>query len=180
MKPFYKILLVFIALSISGCSLVTKFEVYKLNPEDKTHIALKEDDVEVDLYLDASEKKRIVFPLIYQKTLYKEPYRIFVSVIGNIDGLEPLEIRYSVNKRPYNILKQDQIDWKKSKRKDGLSRYITEVNYLNYSWKNIQEVKIEFEFYGTKDGIKTKYLAKKIFKPEFKKAIGLHFTETYL
>jgi len=61
MKIFYKLILLLIVLGVSGCALVTRFEVYRLVPNSNTHIALKYDEIIVTAYLDPVEKKSHLF-----------------------------------------------------------------------------------------------------------------------
>lgn len=94
--------------------------------------------------------------------------------------MESFKIGVNQGKKIINI-KPEGSDFASSLLTDGTPYHYLKTDYfVGVEWEDIEEVEIELEFYGVKDGIETKYLAKKKFKPEFKKAIGLHFTETYL
>ena len=101
----------------------------------------------------------------------KEPYRIFISVRGYIDDIEPISAKYSINKQNFVDIEIKKANWGKTIWDDGEVKFYINTNYLNTPWKDIEEVEFIFEFYGIKESTKTKYMAKKIFKPEFKSFI---------
>jgi len=173
-KEFFKIFcLGFISFVMVGCTLATKFEVYELFPVDNTHVALKTGDVKATLYLDTTEKRKLYIPLIYQKATEKEPYRLAITLSGNIDKIEVIQARIDINlgeeKKVFNL---NRTDFEYSPLSDGTPYfYLKTDRHLDYPWEKISEVEFIFEFYGIKNGIKTKYQARKTFKPEFESFI---------
>ena len=157
-------------LYLVGCTAATKFEVYKLEPNDNTYQALKDDKITVDMYLSGTEKRKVYVPLIYQKAVEKEPYLVMITVEGDkLGGVEVIEskIRIKTEKEEKYVA----IDFKNFKNYRLINEtpyFCPEIyKYLDYPWKDIQEVEVIFDFYGIKDGQKTRYQARKIFKPHF-------------
>ena len=162
-------IIIMIGFYLVGCTAVTKFETYKLSPVDNSRVALHVEDVEVTLYLDATEKRKLFFPLVYQKAIEKEPYRIAITIEGNLKDIEIVELIIQINSGIKNeIVRINRDSFENSPLPRELSYfYLKTDKYLNYPWKDIQEVEVIFDFYGIKDGQKTRYQARKIFKPHF-------------
>lgn len=173
-KEVFKIFcLSFILFVMAGCTIATKVEVYELFPVDNTHVALKTSDIKATLYLDATEKRKIYFPLIYQKAIEREPYRLAITLSGNIDNIEIIQANTHINlEKEKKVFPLSKEDFEYSPLSDGMPYfYLKTDTYLDYPWEEIKEIEFIFEFYGIKDGVKTKYQARKIFKPEYKSFI---------
>ncbi len=169
---FLKSIVLLGILLLSGCTVVTKFETYELSPESNRYLATLSQDgkVEVALYLHGTEKRKLVFPLIYQKAIEKEPYRFAIAINGDLEDIEIIQSKIIINlgeqEKTFVITRQD---FEYLLRSDGTLRFYLKPDlYLDYPWKDIKEVEFIFEFYAIKNGVKTRYLARKIFKPVYK------------
>jgi hypothetical protein len=161
-------LLVFFSYFLLGCMLVTKFETYSLEPESDLNIGLETDDVTVSLYLDATRKWKLYFPFIFDKTVERNPYRIAIIIKKLID-IEIIQCKIRLNdgkeERVFNLTRQD---FEYGLQLDGTPYFAIRPDiYLDDEWESIKEAELIFEFYGIKEGQKTHYMAKKIFKPKF-------------
>ncbi len=157
---------------LSGCTVVTRFETYELSPEDNSRRASlsQRGDIKVTLYLQVTEKRKLVFPLIYQKSIEKEPYRVAITIGGDLEDIEIIQSKITINVgEQEKILALTRQDFEYSPYSDGAPYFYLKPNtYFDYPWKDIKEVEFIFEFYAIKNGVKTRYLARKIFKPVYK------------
>lgn len=108
------VLLNFILILITGCTLITKFDVYKLSPEGNNDYLLKEKNINVAIHLFRTESRKIILPLLYQKAIEKEPYQILISITGNIDKINPIHAKYSINEESFVNLNVEKDEWQES------------------------------------------------------------------
>lgn len=169
MKRFFLLgVLVFISYFLLGCILVTKFETYSLEPESDSRVALKSNDVEVALYLNPTQKWKLYFPFIFDKIIGRNPYHIAIYIQGLTD-IEIIQCKTRLNdgeeERVFSLTQQD---FGCDPLSDGRPYcYLKTAVFLEDEWESIKEAEVIFEFYGIKEGQKTHYMAKKIFKPKF-------------
>ena len=168
-----KILLIASVFILSGCTLITDLEIYKLVPKDEISIMLKEDNITATGRLIVTGDTKLYIPIFYQKYIEKNPYEILITIYGELDDIEVIQSRISINEgeeeKIYNLTRNDFEYSPLSDRRPFF--YLKKETYLDYPWEKIQEVELIFEFYGIKDNQKTRYLAKKVFKPEYKSLI---------
>jgi hypothetical protein len=163
------LILACIGFYLSGCTAVTRFEVYELLPVDNDHVSLRTEDIVATLYLDTTDIRKLYVPLIYQKETQKEPYRVMITIEGDLTDIEIVGASIKINSGVKNVevfMNRDDFEYKPLS--DGTPYfYLKTDKYLDYPWKDIKEVEVVFDFFGIKDGQKTKYQARKIFKPHF-------------
>ncbi len=154
---------------LSGCALVTRINCYAVCPIDENYSMIQSEDLSVTGELEITEKRKLFFPLIYEKSIWKGPYRLRLIIKGNVDDIEIISSKIIFNLgEQERILDLSKNDFEYEPLPDGTPLFYLKTHTdLDYPWKDIKEVDFIFEFYSIKNGIKTRYLAKKNFKPCF-------------
>lgn len=171
-KIIGKIFILSVLVLISGCTFITKLEIHRLVPLDGYQALVQAESVSVVSYLETTSKEKLIFPLIYKIATLKNPYRVVIYIKG-LKEIEILQAKIILNQgEEEKIFNLTRNDFEYSPLSDGTPYfYLKTRTFLDYPWEKIKEAEVIFEFNGIKDGVKTHYIAKKIFKPEFESLI---------
>ena len=172
-RLFLSGLFISVVMLLSSCTLITDLEIYKLDPSDKTNVMLNDNNISVSVQLRVTGGAKLYIPIFYQKYIEKDPYRVLITIDGDIDDIEIIQSKALINQgEEAHVFNLSRTDFEYSPLSDGTPYfYLKKERYLDYPWEKISEVEFIFEFYGIKNGIKTKYQARKTFKPEFESFI---------
>jgi len=171
-RLFLRGLFISVVMLLSSCTLITNLETYKLVSNYQSESWEKQENVSVSISLRTTVKRKYLIPLIYKKSIQKDPYWVLIYIKG-LKDIEIIQAKVKLNSgKEERIFKITRDDFEYSPLSDGTPYFFLKTKtYLDYPWKKIKDAEVVLEFYGIKNGIKTKYQARKIFKPEFESFI---------
>jgi hypothetical protein len=134
--------------------------------------------------INGTKSSKIVFPLIYDTDIRKEPYRCHFTIWGNFKEIKSASATFILNGQkqsplPLNIKKMND----DKKEGSATKRFLFPAGGLDlpFIWENIESLEMEVQFIAVDmDGNQVEYEEKKVFKKRLNKRKGNRAWDTMM
>ena len=170
------IVLVLILLQVKGCNLFTSYESYGF---EEDYPSCKDDQVGFYFHpkITSEVVNKIVFPGVYDRDIYKGPYKYYFSIGGDFEKITSVKSKFIINGKseitvPVSL---ERLNANRTVNWTGNISFPDGYHNFPVEWDKVESLAMETEFEGEKNGNKIHHYVKTVYEKKYEKEVGNRF-----